>query len=261
MVQRKTLSKKLRFEVFKRDSFTCQYCGRSAPDVILHADHIEPVSKGGEDDLLNLVTSCKDCNLGKSNRELSDDAVLRQRKQQLDILQERREQLEMLMEWQRSLIDLESQAQDELANLWSTLCPGFQLNDNGLTNLKKWLGKFSAFELAESMRKATAQYLEYKVGDEKPTQASADTAFLYVPKIANIARVEKEKPYIRDLLYIRGILRNRLSRIDYDTMAILEQAVRNGVNTEDIKLLAKQSDRWWEFEEALQELVKKAANR
>lgn len=59
------LSKSLRFEVFKRDSFTCQYCGRSAPEVLLHADHIDPKANGGEDTILNLVTSCQDCNLGK----------------------------------------------------------------------------------------------------------------------------------------------------------------------------------------------------
>ena len=52
---RNKLSQRLRFEVFKRDSFTCQYCGRKAPDVLLEADHIEPVSKGGSDDILNLV--------------------------------------------------------------------------------------------------------------------------------------------------------------------------------------------------------------
>lgn len=62
---RKGLSKKIRFEVFKRDQFTCQYCGKKAPDVILHVDHIQPVSKGGTNDLLNLITSCQDCNLGK----------------------------------------------------------------------------------------------------------------------------------------------------------------------------------------------------
>ena len=32
-VKRRAVSKKLRFEIFKRDSFTCQYCGRKAPDV------------------------------------------------------------------------------------------------------------------------------------------------------------------------------------------------------------------------------------
>ena len=47
--------KKDRFEVFKRDSFTCQYCGKSAPDVILQIDHIVPVSKDGTDDIVNLL--------------------------------------------------------------------------------------------------------------------------------------------------------------------------------------------------------------
>ena len=34
-VKRKNIPKKLRFEVFKRDSFTCQYCGRKAPDAFI----------------------------------------------------------------------------------------------------------------------------------------------------------------------------------------------------------------------------------
>lgn len=62
---RKPLSKKIRFRVFQRDNFTCQYCGRSAPDVELHVDHIYPVTHGGGDEMSNLITSCADCNLGK----------------------------------------------------------------------------------------------------------------------------------------------------------------------------------------------------
>ena len=71
--KRKTIGDKLRFEVFKRDQFKCQYCGKAAPDVVLNVDHINPVSKGGENDILNLVTSCEDCNSGKSDRLLSDN--------------------------------------------------------------------------------------------------------------------------------------------------------------------------------------------
>ena len=54
--KRKSISKKNRFEVFKRDSFTCQYCGASAPDVLLEVDHIKPVASGGTNDILNLIT-------------------------------------------------------------------------------------------------------------------------------------------------------------------------------------------------------------
>lgn len=65
------MKKKTRFEVFKRDLFTCQYCGNKPPSVILEVDHIIPKSKGGSDDIDNLVCSCFDCNRGKSNVELN----------------------------------------------------------------------------------------------------------------------------------------------------------------------------------------------
>ena len=53
--KRQSISKKLRFEVFKRDNFTCQYCGRMAPDVVLEVDHINPVANGGKNDILNIA--------------------------------------------------------------------------------------------------------------------------------------------------------------------------------------------------------------
>jgi hypothetical protein len=64
------IGKKIRFEVFKRDGFVCQYCGNHPPDITLEVDHIDPKSKGGSDDINNLTTSCFDCNRGKSNTEL-----------------------------------------------------------------------------------------------------------------------------------------------------------------------------------------------
>lgn len=57
----------LRFTILTRDRFTCGYCGRGAPDVLLQVDHIVPVSKGGTDDEINLLTACRECNGGKSD--------------------------------------------------------------------------------------------------------------------------------------------------------------------------------------------------
>lgn len=68
---RKQIGKKIRFEVFKRDGFACQYCGATPPEVILHVDHIHPVSKGGDNDFDNLITACSDCNHGKGAEKLS----------------------------------------------------------------------------------------------------------------------------------------------------------------------------------------------
>lgn len=47
MAKRTDLTKRIRFEVFKRDKFTCQYCGQESPEVILNVDHVDPVANGG----------------------------------------------------------------------------------------------------------------------------------------------------------------------------------------------------------------------
>ena len=69
-MKRKSLSKKTRFEVFKRDGFICQYCGNSPPAVILEIDHIKPFKAGGSNEIDNLLTSCFDCNRGKGANTL-----------------------------------------------------------------------------------------------------------------------------------------------------------------------------------------------
>lgn len=68
---RKALSKKTRFEVFKRDGFKCMYCGAHPPGALLEVDHINPVANGGGNDMDNLITSCEACNRGKAARLLS----------------------------------------------------------------------------------------------------------------------------------------------------------------------------------------------
>lgn len=80
------VTKTQRFEVFKRDKFICQYCGKRPPDTVLECDHIEPVCNGGSDDFHNLVTSCFDCNRGKAGRSLEDDATLPIQEMQLETL-------------------------------------------------------------------------------------------------------------------------------------------------------------------------------
>lgn len=62
-----TVSRRLRFEILRRDQFTCRYCGAKAPDVALTVDHVLAVSLGGGDEPNNLVTACGPCNAGKSS--------------------------------------------------------------------------------------------------------------------------------------------------------------------------------------------------
>ncbi len=57
-----------RFNVFLRDMFTCQYCGRRLPAQELTFDHLVPRSRGGRTCWTNIVTACSDCNLRKGSR-------------------------------------------------------------------------------------------------------------------------------------------------------------------------------------------------
>ena len=104
--ERKPIGKKLRFEVFKRDSFTCQYCGRKAPNVLLEVDHIKPVAEGGDNSIINLVTSCRDCNRGKGKRKLSDSSTVDKQIKQLEENQEKENQLKMMIEWKEGQTDI-----------------------------------------------------------------------------------------------------------------------------------------------------------
>jgi 5-methylcytosine-specific restriction endonuclease McrA len=55
-----------RREVFSRDRFTCQYCGKQTRDLTL--DHLIPRHRGGNHDWENLVSACKRCNHRKAGR-------------------------------------------------------------------------------------------------------------------------------------------------------------------------------------------------
>lgn len=77
------VNKRTRFEVLRRDNYTCRYCGGRAPNVALTVDHVVPTALGGSDDPSNLVTACAECNSGKSSTgpdertvaDVSGDAV------------------------------------------------------------------------------------------------------------------------------------------------------------------------------------------
>jgi len=65
--KKRTLTKSIKLEVFKRDNYTCQECG-AGREAKLHVHHIIPVSCGGSDEMSNLITLCDSCNRAIGNR-------------------------------------------------------------------------------------------------------------------------------------------------------------------------------------------------
>lgn len=158
MAKRVGLSNKLRFEVFKRDSFKCQYCGKCAPDVILNVDHISPVSKGGKNDILNLITSCFDCNSGKSDRLLSDNSVLSIQRKQLDELSQRREQLDMLIMWKKVLSDKSYEIDSIVGFFNDKNNSSISLTECGIKSLKVLIKKYTIENILDAINTAYDKY-------------------------------------------------------------------------------------------------------
>ncbi|MFN6145901.1 MAG: HNH endonuclease [Planctomycetota bacterium] len=61
-----------RRNLFLRDDFTCQYCGRHCASDHLSIDHVLPRSRGGATNWENCVLACVSCNARKADRTLKE---------------------------------------------------------------------------------------------------------------------------------------------------------------------------------------------
>lgn len=62
-----------RREIFRRDGFACQYCGKHTPDLTI--DHVIPRHLGGQHVWSNVVAACPACNHRKGGRRLEDSGM------------------------------------------------------------------------------------------------------------------------------------------------------------------------------------------
>lgn len=147
--QRKQVSKKVRFDVFKRDGFQCQYCGKVPPTVILEVDHVDPVANGGNNDIDNLVTACFDCNRGKSDRLLS--SIPKTVNEKAEILAEREEQLRAYHEIVRKKqMRLESEV-NQVSDIYSIFAPEYELTDLAKVSVRRFIETLGVVEVEDAM--------------------------------------------------------------------------------------------------------------
>jgi HNH endonuclease len=250
--RRATISKNTRFEVFKRDKFTCQYCGKKAPDVILHVDHVEPVAEGGASHVLNLVTACDTCNLGKGARRLADGSNIEVQRQQAEDLQAKHEQLAMLAAWHRGLAQLDKTGADEAQAFWSDLT-GCELSAHGLGSLRRLIRRYGLGEVMESMRVAVDQYGE-RDADGVMTSESFELCCRKLGGICHVRQQEAEDPGVRELFYTRGILRNRFGLTGYrlaEALDLLRRGRTAGISLDEQQRWAKKAGSYnhWYTEE------------
>jgi transcriptional regulator NrdR family protein len=67
-------SEKKKRYIRRRDGNKCQKCGEEED---LHVHHIEPISEGGDNDNLNLITVCADCHRAIHHKNVNSPTVER----------------------------------------------------------------------------------------------------------------------------------------------------------------------------------------
>ncbi len=128
--RRKAISVTTRFEVFKRDRFQCQYCGKHPPEVLLELDHVVPVAAGGGNESENLLTACQDCNRGKSDRLLNEGDIPAPSKATVAEMRERLKQAEV---YAQLVADTRAHVEcqiDRVNETWATAF-GARIEQNG----------------------------------------------------------------------------------------------------------------------------------
>lgn len=150
---RKPISKSLRYDIFTRDGYTCQYCGGRPPDSTLQIDHRVPVVSGGDNDPMNLVTACVECNAGKKAKLPGayapiPDALIEAAQAEHEA-SEYREYLAQATARKES----EQEVVDFLADLWAQ---GHNYDPDGYTPsesvIRGWLKRFRPQVIEEAIR-------------------------------------------------------------------------------------------------------------
>jgi len=247
MAKRKSLTKKTRFEVFKRDSFTCQYCGNKAPDVILEIDHIKPVASGGDNEIINLVTSCFKCNRGKSDREISDDSIISKQRKQIEELNLKRQQLEMMLQWRDSLSMSKNVEYNKACEYFNSKFSGYELNENGFLSIKKLVKKFGFEVVIDAIDIAVEKYDHYNDESDKFEKC--------LSKLGGICYLSTQPEHVKKIAYIKGILNNKISRfwdykdyVDERLNILYAHGADLDLITEEVKAIQSSEDFYQMFE-------------
>lgn len=158
-----------------------------------------------------------------------------------------------MMSWVEGLRDLKETALDRVADYWHDLAPGFTMNQNGRNNLQMWTRKFNVEELCNAMDIAAEQYLRFKE-DGNVTSESWKEAFAKIPGICRVNRASEDEPDLKDLFYIRGIVRKRLDGRhykDYEALDMLKAAHSWDVPLDELRTIAKRVTSWTQFHDAI----------
>ena len=246
--------KRIKFEVFEKDSYRCQYCGNVAPNITLKLHRIQEVQNN--DNWLDpayLSTSCVSCEdkrQGKSAGRNASAFIM------LDELEERLEQLKMLISWRKGMVKIRRSQLIGIIDFWQDLVPGIYLNDDQKRVLLSLMNKYSSDEIRSSMRAVAKEKLQRQT-DETLTKDAHDVAFEKIPETCIRNSKAKKNHEIEELYQIHDVLKERLQGFFDSDRAIqwLNYARSWEVNTEELAHMALKVTNWTQFSCNIDEMV------
>ena len=162
----------------------------------------------------------------------------------MDKLNKRREQLEMMAQWRTELLDLENEEADKIMKLVSdSLGLNSQLTDTGRVKMKRLIKKYGFEEVLECSLIAYEQY-------------DINIAFSKIEPIIKNKKMQQEHPEMKDLFYIRAIVKNKFSYYDLNTAIILlKKCYELGATIDSLKDFTRNCSNWTQWKNGLNEFI------
>ena len=150
--KRKPIGKRLRFDVFKRDEFVCQYCGGHPPKVILEVDHIKPIKSGGKNNIDNLITACFDCNRGKSCIDLS--TIPDTLKTKASRIKEKEDQYCEYIKLMDEINERIQRDAERINDIYNSYYKKYVFTDEFMHSVRTFISKLGYYEVEDAIHKA-----------------------------------------------------------------------------------------------------------
>jgi len=197
------VSKRVRYEVLRRDNNTCRYC--HATDTPLTIDHVIPTALGGTDDPSNLVAACKECNAGKSSAAPDEKLVAQVNEDTLRWADAVRKAAIAMLRGDEAL----RERLDAIGEYWDNLIPEYRRNQ-------------PRFRLPSDWRQVVAGLLAAGLPDSMVLDSMDVGA-----SRANLDNVFR---------YVIGVANNKLAKLHEDAAALLSAADKTGQPEQDAEL-------------------------
>jgi TolA-binding protein len=248
--------KRIKYEVFEKDAFKCQFCGTGAPNVTLQLVRIQDAQPDEEWlDTAFLSTSCKVCEKKKSG---TDEKSLNNPYMSIDELEERLQQLKMLINWRKGMLNIRKQQLNNLIIYWENKISGFETNNDQKKYLAAHISKYSGDEIRSAMDMAVDKFIKYDE-DGKLDQSSILTAFSKIPEICQ-TKTEIVTAHESDgLQRIHDQLSSNIAGF-FDTRRTqqwLNYARSWEVQIDDLYKMASSVKSWTEFSVNIDKMVEK----